>query len=80
MTPASLSGPEVNSLVEARLMAVTPEVAKPEAKGVAARDLLGTREKEAIEGDVREGDGVGVGALRKTEAISKTSRAASLRS
>ena len=66
--------------MEARLMAVIPEVLKREAKMPAEQNPNGTSQKEKLEGDVLDDDGVGAGARRKVETASKTNKVVSPRS
>jgi hypothetical protein len=66
--------------MEARLMAVIPEVLKREAKMPAEQNPNGTSQKEKLEGDVLDDDGVGEGARRKAGTVNKTNKVANLRS
>ena len=66
--------------MEARLMAVIPEVLKREAKMPAEQNPNGTSQKEKLEGDVLDDDGVGEGARRKAGTVNKTNNVANLRS
>lgn len=61
-------------------MAVIPEVLKREAKMPAEQNPNGTSQKEKLEGDVLDDDGVGEGARRKAGTVNKTNKVANLRS